>query len=147
MHGAERVGEGRDDRGGTRLFDHARGFQQRVDIMHGVEHHIARDAVGNQAVVDQLHEVGMLGFPGDEAQTGADELQRRVGGSLMHEADAFPGIFFVGAHGYAHVGAGGEVQSKEADAVHDRRDGDEVAGGQARSAPEGLVAVACRNVD
>ena len=98
MHRTHRVGQRGDDLGGAGLANHSRRAEQCLHVVHRVEHDEARDAALNQAVIDELHELRMGHFPGDEAKARADELEVRARHQRPREPDQLPGVLAVHAH-------------------------------------------------
>ena len=119
---AQRIGERADDLGAAFLAGHARGGEHRLEVVHRVEHDETGDAVARQAAIDEPHDLRVQRLPGDEAEADADELQRRIGRRLAHQADALPGVLAIVLDRDAHVRRGDEVDGAKADPVHDRRD-------------------------
>src|SRR5690242_2843041 len=89
----------------------------------------------------------MLQFPRDEAQSRADKLQHRVGHRSACQSDTLPRVLFVVAYGNAHVRAGREVQRAETNAIHHRRDAENLCGVAPHRSPQALISVANRNVE
>jgi hypothetical protein len=107
---ADRVDQRPDDLAPPGAPDHPRRLEQRVPVVHRVQDDEARHAVRDEAVVGELHEVRVDRLPRDEAQPGADELQRRVRHRRVRQADPLPRVLAMGAHGDPHVRAGREVE-------------------------------------
>ena len=74
-------------------------------------------------------------------------LQRRVRHRLADQADALERVLPVEAHRDRQMGARGEVERVEPDAVHRGRDREHVGRRQAGRSPQALVAVARARVD
>src|SRR6202040_3574314 len=99
------------------LLHNPGAFQHGVGVVHRVEQNETAYAVDLKAPVDEPHEFGIGLLPCDEAETCGDELERRSWHGRAHAANALPGIVSKIAHGYRHVGRGGEIGIAEADAI------------------------------
>ena len=142
VNGADRERERRDDLGPACLADLAADASAASMSCIGSRTTKRSMPFATSRVVDQLHELRVREFPGDEAEPGADELQRRGRHRGAGEPDPLPRVLAVGAHRDAHGGAGGEVQRAEPDPVDQRGDLQHVAGAKPGRAPQALVAVA-----
>ena len=147
MHGADRVGQPDDDLLDALLARHPRDATQRLRVVGGLGELEAADAVADDAPEREAHHLLVARLPRDEAHARRDEVEERVRHRGAHQPDQLPRVLAVEAHGDRHVRARREVERVEADALHRRRDREDVARGQARRAPEALVAVARRRVD
>jgi hypothetical protein len=93
VHGAHGIRESSDDFRAAFGSDQARAIQQRIHVVHGIDHRETGQAIRHQSSVHQTHELSVCGLPSNEPQPGGNELQPRVGHRGMHQAYAFPGIF------------------------------------------------------
>ena len=134
---AQRVHQRADDVFAAALLDHARAGDVGVGVVHRIGQAEAADAVARQHAEGERHELRARGLPGDEAEAGRHELQRRVRRGRRHQADALPGILLLVAHRHAHVGRGREVDGPEAHAIHDRRDRQASSRCRCRARPTG----------
>ncbi len=147
VHRADRVRQPDDDLLDALLARHPRGATKRLRIVGRLGELEATDAVADDAPERQPHHLFVARLPRDEAHAGRDEVEERARHRGAHQPDQLPRVLAMEAHGDRHVRARREVQRVEADALHRRRDREDVARRQARGAPEALVAVAGRRVD
>ena len=77
---ADRIRERRNNFSRRRLFGSSARIRAMLRHVHRVQHNKSRDPVGDQTVVNNLHEIRVLALPGDEAKSRADKLQAACSG-------------------------------------------------------------------
>ncbi len=107
----------------------------------GVDIKTIQKILGHSTITLTMDTYGHV-FPGDEAEAGGKELQRRVLAYLRHTADPLPRILLLVAHRHAHMGGGGEVDSLVARTLHGRGDCQRFGRIHAQRSPQALIAIA-----